>query len=271
VREHRIARLGRLCNGPREPALDVHTHRGGHPGVLPEHMRRIGEGRRIRDRRTRGNRREIVADHVRERERPERAGTPRSPCQAAALQARQMLADHVDGRDVRPGREQRGRGCLLVTEHQPRRGRGEQGRGAAAQKDEDRTSSIRGRRQLEEIGGGRLAAGVGQRMSGLDDGEPRQDARPAVRHDDDASRAGVAHDFRCRDRHRERGLPGGEDDHRIGDPPETRGRTRQPLPHEPRRLDRGERRAIARERVGARTGGVHRARRPLDLTEGRRL
>ena len=203
----RIAGLRRLVAGSGQ----MGAHRGRRlDAVAGEDRRGLGEGRRIGDGRSGGDRRRIVAGNV-GNDQADHSGRMRRGRQAPALDRREMAADGVHLGDVGAAPEQRGVDRLLVGERNALGRQRQQRRAAARDQAEHEVVRTGGPRDLEHAGGSGAPGLVGDRMRGLDDLDPLAGHGMAVAGDDEAGQRPrpVILD---RLRHGGRGLAGAEDD-----------------------------------------------------------
>ncbi len=147
---------------------------------------RIGEGRRIGDRRSRADHRQIVTGDVRDHQRGGRAIAERER-ELPAFDGREVLADGVHLRDGRAAREQKRHGAALVGERHAWRWRHEQARRAASEQHEHGQARTT-RQGGEQPGGRRDATAIGYRVAADRDRNPVEPTRVARGHDHEAAR-----------------------------------------------------------------------------------
>ncbi len=289
VLEHRVAGLRRLESRIALDGVQVAAQRDRHE--VPELVRHedgahLARGARVGDARTGADRREVIADDVRDDEiahlvRLERGGeTARAP-------SREALADEIHRRDVESGTVQQFEELHHLFGLERRIGRGDEARGAAG---EQHPRIVLG----THSGGGHLdhprgreRTKPGLRMVADDHLEARVRRGHLSRRDDDATgRLGAVllEPFHRGDRHRVRGLAHREDPDAatllfrrdLVERRAQRGRRRRRSDRRPVQLD--ERRTRIHRRVGCDrphrlTGSLHERKltRPIEIRERKNI
>ncbi len=126
-------------------------------------IERVAKRRRIRHRRSRRDRAEIVADHIRDRERSTRAG--RMCREPAPFNRRHVLPHGVEGVDIGAGAEQDFGGRPFVIERDAGGGNSHQRRRAARKQNEKGFVGAKRAGDRERTASGLLAAGRRHRMA----------------------------------------------------------------------------------------------------------
>ena len=202
-----IVRLGCFLGCTRQ----VRLHGGRRfDAVAREHGAGVSEGRRVGHGRPRSDRGRIVAGNVGDQQ-AHHLGRMGRGSEPAALDRREVLADHIHLADVGATGEKRPVDRLLVREREPLGRQGEQRRAATRDQAQDQIVRSGALGQLEDPPGCGLACGVGDGMRRLDDLDPLAGHGMAVASDDEAlERPGPV--FLDRFCHGGGGLAGAEDD-----------------------------------------------------------
>jgi len=172
----------------RRALLEMTQHCGGKPRAREtpgQHRAGVGKAGRVCGAGPRTDDLEAVARHVRNRQHFDALAAGRGG-EPSARDGREVLAYRVHLADVGAAREQqaRRRGQLVCLE--PCCGTREQGRGSAGKQDEQEVLRPGRSGQSQGLPRGRLAAGIGNGMAGLAQGEPTQGKAVAVLGDHEA-------------------------------------------------------------------------------------